>query len=95
MIFLRDTEKGYFTVEAALVFPMALLFTAMMIFLAFYSYDRCILEQSAYEAALRGTGNHIRSAHIIRHTKRQHVLQKKNFLQCMILDMKCQFLRSL
>ena len=62
MIFLRDTEKGYFTVEAALVFPMALLFTAMMIFLAFYSYDRCILEQSAYEAALRGTGNHIRSA---------------------------------
>ena len=48
MIFLRDTEKGYFTVEAALVFPMALLFTAMMIFLAFYSYDRCILEQSAY-----------------------------------------------
>lgn len=45
-----------------MIFPMALLFTVMMIFLAFYSYDRCILEQSAYEAALRGTGNHIRSA---------------------------------
>lgn len=59
---LRKTEEGYFTVEAALIFPMVLLFTVMMIFLAFYSYDRCILEQSAYEAALRGTGNHIKSA---------------------------------
>lgn len=59
---IRKVEKGYFTVEAALIFPMVLLFTVMMIFLAFFSYDRCILEQSAYEAALRGTGNHIKSA---------------------------------
>lgn len=58
----KRTEDGYFTVEAALIFPMALLFTVMMIFLAFYSYDRCILEQSAYEAALRGTSNHIKTA---------------------------------
>lgn len=61
MKFFRKTEEGYFTVEAALIFPMVLLFTVMMIFLAFYSYDRCILEQSAYEAALRGTGNHIKN----------------------------------
>lgn len=59
---IKKQEDGYFTVEAALIFPMALLFIVMMIFLAFYSYDRCILEQSAYEAALRGTGNHIKSA---------------------------------
>lgn len=59
---MRKTENGYFTVEASLIFPMVLLFTVMMIFLAFYSYDRCVLEQSAYEAALRGTGNHIKSA---------------------------------
>lgn len=59
---IRKVEKGYFTVEAALIFPMVLLFTVMMIFLAFFSYDRCVLEQSAYEAALRGTGNHIKSA---------------------------------
>ena len=59
---IKKQEDGYFTVEAALIFPMALLFTVMMIFLAFYSYDRCILEQSAYEAAFRGTGNHIKSA---------------------------------
>lgn len=59
---ITKNENGYFTVEAALIFPMALLFTVMMIFLTFYSYDRCILEQSAYEAALRGTGNHIKNA---------------------------------
>ena len=59
---MRKRENGYFTVEASLIFPLVLLFTVMMIFLAFYSYDRCVLEQSAYEAALRGTGNHIKSA---------------------------------
>lgn len=59
---MKNMENGYFTVEAALIFPMVLLFMVMMIFLAFFSYDRCILEQSAYEAALRGTGNHIKSA---------------------------------
>lgn len=55
-------EDAYFTVEAALILPMVMLFTTMMIFLAFYSYDRCILEHSAYEAALRGTSSHIKTA---------------------------------
>ena len=55
-------ESAYFTVEAALIFPTVMLFTTVMIFLAFYSYDRCILEHSAYEAALRGTGSHIKTA---------------------------------
>lgn len=59
---MKKRENGYFTVEASLIFPIVLLFTVMMIFLAFYSYDRCVLEQSAYEAALRGTGNHIKNA---------------------------------
>lgn len=48
--------------EAALILPMAMLFTVMMIFLAFYSYDRCVMEHSAYEAALRGTDSHFRTA---------------------------------
>ena len=39
-----------------------MLFTIMMIFLAFYSYDRCVMEHCAYEAALRGTGSQISSA---------------------------------
>lgn len=56
------SKPAYFTVEASLILPMALLFITMMVFLAFYSYDRCIMEQSAYEAALRGTGSHFDSA---------------------------------
>lgn len=52
--------QGYFTVEAALILPMVMLFITIMIFLAFYSYDRCIMEQSAYQAALSGTSNHIK-----------------------------------
>ena len=55
---LENWEAAYFTVEASLILPMVMLVTVMMIFLAFYSYDRCILEHSAYEAALRGTGIH-------------------------------------
>lgn len=54
-------EGAYFTVEASFVLPMVMLFTVMMIFLAFYSYDRCVLGHSAYEAAMRGTYGHIGS----------------------------------
>lgn len=52
-------EAGYFTVEAALILPMVLLILTTMLFMGFYSYDRCILEQSAYEAALRGSSNRL------------------------------------
>lgn len=48
--------------EASLILPIVMLFTVMMIFLAFYSYDRCIMEHSAYEAALRGTNSHFTTA---------------------------------
>jgi hypothetical protein len=58
----KKYEPAYFTLEASLIFPMVLLFTSMMIFLAFYSYDRCIMQLSAYEAALRGASNHYESA---------------------------------
>ena len=58
----KRCEPAYFTVEAALILPMTMLFTVMMIFLAFYSYDRCVMEHSAYEAALRGTDSHFRTA---------------------------------
>lgn len=45
-----------------MILPMVMLFTVMMIFLSFYSYDRCVMEHSAYEAALRGTSSHFRTA---------------------------------
>lgn len=49
--------EGYFSVEAAILLPIVMLFMTMMIFVAFYSYDRCILEQSAWQAAIRGSHN--------------------------------------
>ncbi|MDE7321562.1 MAG: pilus assembly protein [Lachnospiraceae bacterium] len=58
----KKWEPAYFTVEASLILPITMFLTVIMIFLAFYSYDRCILEHSAYEAALRGTGSHIQTA---------------------------------
>lgn len=48
---------GYFTVEAALLLPLAIMLVVFMTFLSFYCYDRCVLEQCAYAAALRGSSN--------------------------------------
>lgn len=55
-------EAGYFTVEAALIMPLVIAILVPMIFLSFYSYDRCVLEQCAYAAALRGSSNRFSSA---------------------------------
>lgn len=52
---------AYFTVEAALLLPLITALLFMMTFLAFYSYDRCILEQAAYEAAVRGSTQYLES----------------------------------
>lgn len=62
MLVKKRCEGAYFTVEAALILPIVMLLTVMMIFLAIYSYDRCVMEHSAYEAALRGTNSHFRTA---------------------------------
>lgn len=55
--YLHRKTTGYFTVEAALLLPFVIMVIVFMIFLSFYCYDRCILEQCAYAAALRGSSN--------------------------------------
>ena len=55
--YLCKRTTGYFTVEAALLMPFVMMSIVLMIFLSFYCYDRCQLEQCAYEAALRGSSN--------------------------------------
>lgn len=45
---------AYFTVEAALVFPIVLAVIVFTIYLLFFQYDRCLLEQSAGVLAMRG-----------------------------------------
>lgn len=47
--------KAYFTVEAALILPMALGVIVLIMYLWFFQYDRCLMEQDAGILALRGT----------------------------------------
>lgn len=47
--------EAYFTVEAVLIFPMALYICIFIIYSGFYIYDRCVISQDAYRAALRGS----------------------------------------
>ncbi|MBQ6996011.1 MAG: pilus assembly protein [Lachnospiraceae bacterium] len=54
---LSGKTAGYFTVEAALLLPFVMMSIVFMIFLSFFCYDRCILEQCAYAAALRGSSS--------------------------------------
>lgn len=59
---LEKREAGYFTVEAAILLPLVTMTMVFMIFLSFYCYDRCMLEQCAYAAALRGSSNRFGSS---------------------------------
>lgn len=61
LVWKKKKTPGYFTVEAALLLPMITMLLCMMLFLAFFSYDRCILEQAAYEAAIRGGTQYLES----------------------------------
>lgn len=51
---------GYFTVEAAFIVPMTIMVIVLFIYLAFFMYDRCALDQDSYilsyrESVRRGT----------------------------------------
>lgn len=47
--------NGYMTLEIALLFPVIFTMIMLMIYLGFFLYDRCLLENSAYIAALKGS----------------------------------------
>lgn len=48
-------KNGYFTVEAALVFPMALATVLFVVFMLLFQYDRCLMEQDMGALALWGS----------------------------------------
>lgn len=50
----RCTE-GYFTVEATLIMPIVLYVCIFIIYTGFYLYDKCLMKQDAYRAALAGS----------------------------------------
>lgn len=72
---IRTGTDGYLTVEAACIVPMTIVIIALLIYLAFFMYDRCVLDQDSYilsyrESVRRGEG----------HTDTRAVLGKKYFM---------------
>jgi len=47
--------SGSYTVEASLLFPFILSVIVFLIYISFFLHDRCVMNQSAYQAALRGS----------------------------------------
>ncbi len=50
----RQRENAYFTVEAAMVVTITVCVIVLLIYLVFYQYNRCLMEQDIGALALRG-----------------------------------------
>lgn len=51
----EEKKDAYMTTEASLLLPMVIALIVFIMFLAFYLYSVCFLNQAAYIAALRGS----------------------------------------
>lgn len=51
----QKTLPGYFSIEATLVLGLVFYTFCFLIFIGFYQYNRCVLEQNAYRIALRAS----------------------------------------
>ena len=54
-MFLKRTAKGYMTVEAAFLITWTVFLFVLLIYLSFYSYDKCVLFQDAYTVCFKGS----------------------------------------
>ncbi len=54
-MFLKKTAKGYMTLEASFLIAWSLFLFVLLIYLSFYSYDKCVLFQDAYTICFRGS----------------------------------------
>lgn len=52
---MRKIQKGYFTVEAALILPFTLAVIVFLIYIMFYQYNRCLADQDLGIMAFRGS----------------------------------------
>lgn len=50
---MKKKQNAYFTVEAAMIMPFMVLVQVAIIFLLFFQYNRCLMEQDAAVLALR------------------------------------------
>ena len=54
-MFMRKRAKGYMTVEASFIITWTVFVFVFLIYLSFYSYDKCVLFQDAYAVCFRGS----------------------------------------
>lgn len=52
---LRKMVKGYMTIEASFIVTWTIFLFMLLIYLSFYSYDKCVLFQDAYAVCFRGS----------------------------------------
>ena len=52
---MRKKAGGYMTVEASFLVTWTVFLFVFLIYLAFYSYDKCVLFQDAYAVCFRGS----------------------------------------
>ena len=50
-----NKESGYFTVEAAMIFPFVMGVILLVIYMWFFQYDRCLMEQDYALITVLGT----------------------------------------
>jgi len=54
-VLLRKKAKGYMTLEASFIITWTVFLFVLLIYLSFYSYDKCVLFQDAYTVCFRGS----------------------------------------
>lgn len=47
--------KGSVTIEASIIMPIIIIIIALLVYLSFFLYNRCIMTQMTYISALRGS----------------------------------------
>ncbi|MDE7199918.1 MAG: hypothetical protein K2O15_13700 [Lachnospiraceae bacterium] len=52
---MRKTAKGYMTLEASFIITWTVFVFVLLIYLSFYSYDKCVLFQDAYTVCFKGS----------------------------------------
>ncbi len=53
--YFKRKVNGYLTVEASMIMPLVIFLMALLIYLTFFLYNRCVLSQDAYILAFRGS----------------------------------------
>lgn len=52
---MRKRAKGFMTLEASFIITWTVFLFVLLIYLSFYSYDKCVLFQDAYAVCFRGS----------------------------------------